>query len=110
MGGESGAGKTTVGRLLLRYYDPSIGRLTLDGEDFRSLNLRWLRAQIGFVEQEPVLFDRSISANIAYGSALGRPQSDIQDAAKRANADNFICQLANAYETKPGERAARISG
>ncbi|CAJ1364093.1 unnamed protein product [Effrenium voratum] len=108
--GESGAGKTTLGRLLLRHYDPTAGSITLDGVDYRSLNIRWLRAQIGFVEQEPVLFDRSLCDNIAYGSAKGAPWKDIEDAAQRANAHNFISDLAKGYETHPGERAARISG
>jgi len=108
--GESGAGKSTVGRLLLRYYDPSAGRILLDGADFRSLDLRWLRAQVGFVEQEPVLFDRPLRENIAYGSAASAPLQEIFAAAKRANADGFISRLQDGYDTHPGERAARISG
>mmetsp|Transcript_98000 Transcript_98000/g.305195 ORF Transcript_98000/g.305195 Transcript_98000/m.305195 type:complete len:697 (-) Transcript_98000:176-2266(-) len=108
--GESGAGKSTVGRLLLRFYDPCEGRILLDGLDYRSMDLRWLRSQVGFVEQEPVLFDRSISDNIAYGSAIGRPFADIRAAAETANADDFINRLQHGYNTRPGERAARISG
>ncbi|CAE7507577.1 abcB1 [Symbiodinium sp. CCMP2592] len=108
--GESGAGKTTLGRLLLRYYDPSDGSITLDGLDYRSYNIRWLRSQIGFVEQEPVLFDRKLSDNIAYGSAKGAPREEIEAAARRANAHKFITDLQSGYETHPGERAARISG
>lgn len=108
--GESGAGKTTIGRLLLRYYDPCGGRILIDGQDYRSVNLRWLRSQIGFVEQEPVLFDRSLSENIAYGSSRGKSFEDITKAAKLANAHNFITDLQWGYETHPGERAARISG
>jgi len=108
--GESGAGKSTVGRLIQRYYDPSDGRLLLDGEDFRILDVRWLRAQIGFVEQEPVLFDRPIRENIAYGSARHCSFTEVHEAAKLANADGFISELVHGYETHPGERAARISG
>ncbi|CAK9089683.1 ABC transporter B family member 1 (ABC transporter ABCB.1) [Durusdinium trenchii] len=108
--GESGAGKSTLGRLLLRHYDPTSGHIFFDALDYRSLNLRWLRAQIGFVEQEPVLFDRTLEENIAYGSAKGAPMKDIQEAASRANAHNFISTLQNGYNTHPGERAARISG
>lgn len=108
--GESGAGKSTVGRLLLRFYDPCQGRILLDGADYKGLDLRWLRAQIGFVEQEPVLFDRPIHENIAYGSARGRPLEEVYAAATRANADDFIRKLQHGYDTHPGERAARISG
>lgn len=108
--GESGAGKTTVGRLLLRFYDPTSGSIYLDGIDFRQINLQWLRSQIGFVEQEPILFDRPITDNIAYGSALGSTLEAVQEAARKANAHAFIQQLAQGYETHPGERAARISG
>jgi len=108
--GESGAGKSTIGRLLLRYYDPRGGRVALDGVDSRELNLRWLRSQIGFVEQEPVLFDRPMHENIAYGSARGRPIEDVYSAAQKANAHDFVTALKDGYETHPGERASRISG
>lgn len=108
--GESGAGKSTLGRLLLRFYEPSSGRVLFDDIDYRRLNVRWLRSQIGFVEQEPVLFDRSIFANIAYGSAKGASEGSVQEAARRANAHDFILELPTGYTTTPGERAARISG
>jgi ABC-type multidrug transport system fused ATPase/permease subunit len=108
--GESGAGKSTVGRLLQRYYDPTEGSIKIDGVDFKELNLRWLRSQIGNVEQEPVLFDRPIYENIAYGSARGAALEDIQEAARTANAHDFIKELQKGYKTDPGERAARISG
>jgi len=108
--GESGAGKSTVGRLLQRFYDPTSGRILLDGVDYRELDLRWLRSQIGFVEQEPVLFDRPLTENIAYGSAQGKCLQDIIEAAKLANADKFITELQKGYDTHPGERASRISG
>eukprot|EP00435_Cladocopium_sp_Y103_P006000 s1478_g1.t3 len=108
--GESGAGKSTLGRLLLRHYDPTMGAILFDGIDYRQLNLRWLRAHIGFVEQEPVLFDRPMRRNIAYGSAANEQLQEVQQAARRANAHGFIAQLPKGYETHPGERAARISG
>uniref|UniRef100_A0A7S0ZQ66 ABC transporter n=1 Tax=Noctiluca scintillans TaxID=2966 RepID=A0A7S0ZQ66_NOCSC len=108
--GESGAGKTTLGRLLQRYYDPVDGRILLDGVDYRQLDIRWLRAQIGFVEQEPVLFDRPIHENMAYGAASGLSREDVRRAARLANADEFILKLADGYETHPGEKAMRISG
>ena len=107
--GESGAGKSTVGRLIMRFYDPNEGGLHLDGIDFRRLELRWLRQQIGLVEQEPTLFDRTITDNIRYG----RPEAsfaEVQRAARLANAETFITQLPEGFETKPGERGVRISG
>jgi len=122
--GESGAGKSTCSRLLQRYYDPTAGRIMLDGRDFRDLDLRWLRSQIGNVEQEPVLFDRPIHENIAYGSARGASTEDICRAIRLAHAEEFVRNLAtgfdggsgpdgalrNGLEVTPGERAARISG
>eukprot|EP00405_Crypthecodinium_cohnii_P016742 CAMPEP_0206450028 /NCGR_PEP_ID=MMETSP0324_2-20121206/18463_1 /ASSEMBLY_ACC=CAM_ASM_000836 /TAXON_ID=2866 /ORGANISM="Crypthecodinium cohnii, Strain Seligo" /LENGTH=696 /DNA_ID=CAMNT_0053919563 /DNA_START=116 /DNA_END=2202 /DNA_ORIENTATION=- len=108
--GESGAGKTTVGRLLLRYYDPTSGAVLLDGKDLRSLDLWWLRSQMGVVEQEPVLFDRSLKENIAYGSSSQSDLRAVRGAARTANAENFILDLPGGYDTIPGERAARISG
>jgi len=108
--GESGAGKTTVGRLIQRYYDPQEGRVLLDGNDFRTLSVRWLRSQIGVVEQEPVLFDRPIVENIAYGSAEHKSLADVQAAATLANAHAFITELEDGYDAYPGERASRISG
>jgi ATP-binding cassette subfamily B protein len=107
--GESGAGKSTVGRLIERFYDPQEGGLYLDGVDFRRLELRWLRQQIGLVEQEPTLFDRSLVDNIKYG----RPHAsfeEVQRAARLANAESFILALPEGYETKPGEKGVRISG
>lgn len=108
--GESGAGKSTFGRLLLRCYDPCSGQLTLDGVDFRDLKLWWLRAQIGVVEQEPVLFDRSIAENIAYGSAQNRSDFEIWQAAQLARAHDFITEIPGGYNAHAGEKAARISG
>ena len=107
--GSSGAGKSTIARLIERYYDPQDGSVTLDGHDYRSLELRWLRRQIGFVEQEPTLFDRSIAENVRYG----RPDADhdaVVRACQLANAHDFISELPEGYETKPGERGVRISG
>lgn len=108
--GQSGAGKTTLARLIQRYYDPTDGEITLDGNNYCLLNLRWLRRQIGVVEQEPVLFNMSLRENIAYGSAEGASQGDIEQAAKAAKAHDFIVDLPDKYETKVGERALRISG
>eukprot|EP00928_Gymnodinium_smaydae_P025043 TRINITY_DN20087_c0_g1_i1.p1 TRINITY_DN20087_c0_g1~~TRINITY_DN20087_c0_g1_i1.p1 ORF type:complete len:852 (-),score=157.65 TRINITY_DN20087_c0_g1_i1:40-2595(-) len=108
--GESGSGKSTIVRLLERYYDPTAGRILLDGHDYRSLSLRWLRMQIGLVEQEPVLFNRSIRENIAYGTSRGASEARIEEAARLANAHDFVSELPEGYDTQPGERAARISG
>jgi len=108
--GESGAGKTTLGRLLQRHYDPLGGCILMDGKDYKSLPLQWLRSQIGVVEQEPVLFDRSLQENIAYGSARHRSKEEVINAATQANAHGFITELPDQYDQRPGERACRISG
>ena len=107
--GASGAGKSTIARLIERFYDPTSGALLLDGVDFRELELRWLRRQIGFVEQEPTLFDRSIAENVRYGA----PEADdaqVQRAIELANAAEFISELPEGLETNPGERGVRLSG
>ncbi|KAK2180309.1 hypothetical protein NP493_451g02002 [Ridgeia piscesae] len=87
--GPSGSGKSTICHLLLRLYDCTAGRVTVDGHDIKDVNVKWLRQQIGVVSQEPVLFDGSISDNIRLGSE-GVTQADIEEAAKMANAHNFI--------------------
>ena len=92
--GPSGCGKSTIVSLIERFYDPRGGRLNLDGEDLRDLNIRWLRSQIGIVSQEPVLFDTSIAENIRYGANF-REVSDeeVVEAAKAANIYTFIESL-----------------
>ena len=92
--GPSGCGKSTIVSLLERFYDPSKGKMTLDGRDIRDLNIRWLRSQIGIVSQEPVLFDTSIAENIRYGANF-REVSDeeVVEAAKAANIHNFVESL-----------------
>ena len=92
--GPSGCGKSTVVSLIERFYDPLSGSLTLDGNDVRDLNIRWLRSQIGIVSQEPVLFDSSIADNIRYGANF-RDISDeeVIEAAKAANIHSFIESL-----------------
>ncbi|KAK2167990.1 hypothetical protein NP493_1249g00047 [Ridgeia piscesae] len=87
--GPSGSGKSTICHLLLRLYDCTAGRVTVDGHDIKDINVKWLRQQIGVVSQEPVLFDGSISDNIRLGRE-GATQADIEEAAKMANAHNFI--------------------
>ncbi|XP_075287295.1 bile salt export pump isoform X2 [Opisthocomus hoazin] len=93
--GASGAGKSTTIQLIQRFYDPTDGMITLDGHDIRSLNIQWLRSQIGIVEQEPVLFATTIAENIRYGRDEATME-DIIKAAKQANAYNFIMDLPQA--------------
>ncbi|XP_045431366.1 bile salt export pump isoform X4 [Pipistrellus kuhlii] len=107
--GSSGAGKSTALQLIQRFYDPSKGMVTLDGHDIRSLNIQWLRAQIGIVEQEPVLFSTTIAENIRYGRE-GATMEDIVRAAKEANAYNFIMGLPQKFDTLVGEGGGQMSG
>jgi ATP-binding cassette, subfamily B, bacterial MsbA len=107
--GLSGAGKTTLVNLLPRFYDVTSGAVLIDGVDIRDVTLRSLRANIGIVTQETVLFDDSIGANIAYGSP-GASQPEIEAAARAAHAHEFIAELPEAYETRIGERGQLLSG
>jgi ATP-binding cassette subfamily B (MDR/TAP) protein 1 len=107
--GESGSGKSTVVSLIQRFYDPTGGAVLVDGIDIKTLQLKWLRQQIGLVSQEPVLFSTSIRDNIAYGKD-GATDAEIQAAAVRANAANFINRMPEAYETKVGETGIQLSG
>lgn len=91
--GESGSGKSTVISLLQRFYDPDSGCITLDGTEIQNIQLKWLRQQMGLVSQEPVLFNDTIRANIAYGKGGNATEDEIIHAAKLANAHNFICGL-----------------
>jgi subfamily B ATP-binding cassette protein MsbA len=107
--GLSGAGKTTLVNLIPRFYDVAGGGIFVDGQDVRDVNLRSLRAQIGIVTQDTVLFDDTIAANIAYG----RPEAtdaEIEAAASAAHAHEFIVSLAEGYGTSIGERGQRLSG
>ena len=107
--GSSGSGKTTLASLLLRFYDPTQGRITLDGQDLRALSLKSLRQNIALVTQEPILFAASIRENIAYGRP-GATQAEIEAAAKAAGAHEFISRLPQGYENPVGERGATLSG
>ena len=107
--GPSGAGKTTLVRLLPRLYDPLEGRITLDGLDLRDATLGSLRRQIGLVTQETILFDGTIRQNIAYGETSPSPER-VTAAARAACADEFIERLPQRYDTAVGEGAARLSG
>lgn len=90
MVGESGSGKSTVISLLQRFFDPDSGHILLDGVDIKDLKLRWFRQQMGLVSQEPVLFNDTIRANIAYGKEDEIAESDIIASAESANASRFI--------------------
>ncbi|XP_063255894.1 bile salt export pump isoform X4 [Prinia subflava] len=107
--GASGAGKSTAIQLIQRFYDPTDGMITLDGHDIRSLNIQWLRSQIGIVEQEPVLFATTIAENIRYGRDEATME-DIIKAAKQANAYNFIMDLPQQFDTHVGEGGSQMSG
>ncbi|VDM98402.1 unnamed protein product [Thelazia callipaeda] len=107
--GPSGSGKSTLTALMLRFYDPISGTITLDGVDLKRLNLDNLRAQLGLVSQEPVLFDGTISDNIRYGR-LDATQADINDAARKAEAWQFICALPEGMKTRVGDRGLQLSG
>jgi len=107
--GLSGAGKTTLVNLIPRFYDVTTGAILIDGVDIRDVTLRSLRAQIGMVTQETVLFDDTIAANIAYGAPHAAP-ADIERAALAAHAHEFIATLPDGYQTFIGERGQRLSG
>uniref|UniRef100_UPI00358F3F7A ATP-dependent translocase ABCB1-like isoform X3 n=1 Tax=Myxine glutinosa TaxID=7769 RepID=UPI00358F3F7A len=109
--GSSGCGKSTSVQLLERFYDPLGGRLTLDGNDLKSLNIAWLRDQMGIVSQEPILFDCSIAENIAYGDNSRQVmQQELVDSARAANIHSFIESLPEKYNTRVGEKGAQLSG
>jgi ATP-binding cassette, subfamily B, bacterial len=107
--GPTGAGKTTLMSLLIRYHDPKQGRILLDGHDLRTLSLKSLRSQAAIVHQEPVLFSGTIADNIRYGR-LDASMHEVVEAARAANAHDFIMRLANDYDTQLGERGAQLSG
>ncbi|NJD10944.1 MAG: ABC transporter ATP-binding protein [Gemmatimonadetes bacterium] len=107
--GPSGAGKTTLVDLIARFYDPTGGRITMDGTDLRAFGARSLRARIGMVTQETILFHDTVRNNIAYALPDASPAA-IEAAARAANAHEFIMRLPEGYDTVLGERAMRLSG
>ena len=107
--GATGAGKTTLASLLLRFYEPTQGRVLLDGVDIRKYKQSYLRNHVGLVQQDVFLFSDSVNFNIAYGKIKASEQ-EIKQAAKLAAADDFISALTEGYETKVGERGVKLSG
>uniref|UniRef100_A0A8C3QE48 ATP-binding cassette sub-family B member 5 n=1 Tax=Geospiza parvula TaxID=87175 RepID=A0A8C3QE48_GEOPR len=109
--GSSGCGKSTVVQLLERFYDPLDGEMLFDGKSAKSLNIQWLRAQIGIVSQEPILFDCTIAENIAYGDNSRQVSfEEIVSAAKQANIHSFIDSLPDKYNTRVGDKGTQLSG
>lgn len=116
--GASGSGKSTVVSLVERFYDPISGVVKLDGVNIKDLNVKWLRQQIGLVQQEPSLFATTIKGNVAHGLIGSRfehlPEEEkfalIKEACVKSNADSFISKLPNGYETMVGERGFLLSG
>mmetsp|Transcript_57295 Transcript_57295/g.121590 ORF Transcript_57295/g.121590 Transcript_57295/m.121590 type:complete len:205 (-) Transcript_57295:441-1055(-) len=107
--GSSGSGKSSIISLLVRFYAPLLGRITLDGRDIQDLDVEWLRSQIGLVGQEPILFHASIFDNVAYGKP-NATREEVVEACVAANAHRFILDLPDQYDTIVGERGASVSG
>jgi len=107
--GPSGAGKSTIARLLYRFYDPSAGRILIDGQNIADVAQRSLRAAIGIVPQDTVLFNDTIGYNIGYGRE-GATEAEIEGAARGAAIDSFIASLPEGYESTVGERGLKLSG
>ncbi len=107
--GPTGAGKSTLSRLLFRFYDVTGGRVTIDGHDVRDCAQEALRAAIGVVPQDTVLFNDTIRYNIAYGR-IGATQAEIEHAAALAQVHDFVCSLPDGYDTRVGERGLKLSG
>jgi len=107
--GHSGAGKSTITNLILRFMDVTAGSITIDGQDIRNVTQDDLRSAISYVPQESILFHRTIRENIAYGKPEATDE-EVADVAKKAHADEFISKLQHAYDTKVGERGVKLSG
>jgi ATP-binding cassette, subfamily B, bacterial MsbA len=107
--GPSGAGKTSLVHLILRFYEPVSGCITIDGTNIRHISLDSLRAQIGIVSQDVMLFDDTVYRNILYGN-LQASEEQVLEAARAAYADDFVQRMPRGYETVIGERGVRLSG
>jgi ATP-binding cassette subfamily B protein len=106
--GHTGAGKSTIAKLLARFYDPTSGRLTIDGVDLRDVHQSSLRHQLGIVPQEGFLFAGTVAENVAFGRP-GATREQVVAAAQAVGADDFIERLEDGYETQLGERGSRLS-
>jgi ATP-binding cassette subfamily B protein len=107
--GSSGAGKSTISRLLFRFYDVSGGAIEIDGQDIRTVTQESLRQSIGIVPQDTVLFNDTIYYNISYGRPSASP-SEVEEAARMASIHDFIMTLPDGYQTQVGERGLKLSG
>jgi len=107
--GQTGSGKTTLTRLINRIFDVDAGRVLVDGVDVREWSLESLRSQISSIEQDVFLFSRSLGENIAFGCA-GATQEQVEEAARQAQAHEFITSFSDGYETEVGERGVTLSG
>lgn len=107
--GASGAGKSTIARLLFRFYDLNSGTIAIDGQDVRDVTQSSLRQAIGIVPQDTVLFNDTIEYNIAYGRA-GATREEVEQAARLAHIHDFILRMPDGYETRVGERGLKLSG
>ncbi|MHA1353501.1 MAG: ABC transporter ATP-binding protein [Candidatus Heimdallarchaeaceae archaeon] len=107
--GAPGSGKSTLIKLMMRFYDPTEGRITIDGIDLREMSLSSLRKNIGAIEQDIFLFSKTIRENIAYGKPQAS-QEEIEHAAKLAQAHDFIMSFEEGYDTIVGERGVKLSG
>jgi ABC-type transport system involved in Fe-S cluster assembly fused permease/ATPase subunit len=107
--GPTGAGKSTISRLLFRFYDVTAGRILIDGQDIRDVTQDSLRTAIGVVPQDTVLFNDSIRYNIGYGRP-GASQAEIEQAARQAQVHDFVMKLPEGYDTIVGERGLKLSG
>ncbi|RVX03272.1 ABC transporter B family member 13 [Vitis vinifera] len=107
--GPSGSGKSTIISMVQRFYEPTSGKILLDGHDIKNLRLKWLRAQMGLVSQEPALFATTIAGNILYGKE-DADMDQVIEAAKAANAHSFVQGLPDGYQTQVGEGGTQLSG
>jgi ATP-binding cassette subfamily B protein len=107
--GPSGAGKSTLSRLLFRFYDPTAGRILIDGQDIAGVTQESLRASLGIVPQDTVLFNDTIGYNIGYGRT-GSSQAEIEAAAQGAAIHDFVLSLPQGYASEVGERGLKLSG